>query len=482
MKNAYGGLRAYIHAGPATDGNQLAQIKAGLSTLGIQYVPHVLDGQPVLELREFGSEEELQAVLSRNGWIGVPAVTQPIQGDQANFAEKMRQATLRMSGYLYIVGDIAFNIYAFMERAYFKGKVKATHSDPALSTHAKVAQLEGLKSDIDGSNLKIASGVGYGIGSVVLSLFASHDQSRFEIEKGTRNVASYLRKEGAVIPEDSSATRLRREKNESLGTRIHNFCIQYPSEILNTVYFGVGLLLIGASLKHRNAPKKSWEDAKAFKDRVGSETLDIGLGLVTATSALTGLLVKEKKPVEGEPKRTGLAGIWDWIQEKPLRATGVGYMVATAIHGIVTVKKYMQGVPEVRKTIIGRGVFVAANIGAELLLLVSSKGHGDGVKADASVEKTLIANASELIARQAPDQQDRLIDQLSGYLSSSDLFSDKAEILANQIRTQVASLKQNPWRSNDSRVATFAAPSTAISNVAYQQPLHAEAPLAKNLI
>jgi hypothetical protein len=209
-------------------------------------------------------------------------------------------------------------------------------------------------------------------------------------------------------------------------------------------------------------------------DEARQDMKDIGLGAITMTSALAGLLIKEKKPVEGEEKRTGLAGVWDWIQEKPLRATGYGFMVSTAFHGWATWGKYKIAAPDdpIRKTIALRGVFVAANVIAELLMVVSSKGHGQGVQADKSTDDTVFANAAQIIARQNPAQQDALIERLAGYMSSPDIMGGRTEEIAAKLREHVHSMGKNPWATAAHTPAAIATvPGTRVNAVMHEAEL-----------
>lgn len=431
------GIRAYLYAAPSMAADQRASLQQRLAQQGWDVLPIEHEGKPALEVRGFRRATEITDLLQQQHLTtGTPTRT-PHSEDRPTLKERLNALTLRIAGYSYNVGDVAFMTYATKELSVYKTKLAQATSN--------VEKLK-FKEDIAGSKLKIGAGIGYAIGGIVLSFFASRDQSREQIHKATGDLKQFASRESLVLDDTSAAVQNTRPEPLTLTQRLGRFMGRYPSEILNTVYTGVGLLMLGASYKHFAAPRKISETMKQFRERRSSEMWDMGLGAITTASALTGLLVKEKKPEEGAEPRHGLGGVIDWIREKPLRATGIGYMVATGFHAKGTYDKWRSNDELVRDTIKGRAVFVGSNIFSELLMGISSKGHGSGVISDDSIEQTIIATAADIIIRQPEARQANLIQQLSGYLSMPDMLNRQSDTIAEELATAIEGLKKNPWQ------------------------------------
>lgn len=544
-----GGVRAYLRARSDASPEELANIQQKLLELGWYGIPCTRNGRSVLEIRGPAKAEDVAAFLQGEGLVNGPANTStPVPEDHHSLQDKFHSATLKFTGQTYIVGDAAFMTYASMElyKHYDKLKRATKTLEAAKSAGKALGEAEELVKDakgaVGGGWFKINSGIGYGIGSVILANYGSHDQSQLEIKTAIQKVDRFLKNEGMAAPDaEGVLVQEPEKKNQGFLEKAHDLLRRYPSEALNIVYTGVGLTLLASSLRQISALKapiiKAEEalkvgkssgaagealqdltnEVKSVKKERRSEIIDVGLGAVTATSALAGILIKEKKPVEGEKKRGGLGGVWDWIQERPLRATGYGFMAATGFHAAATLDKWrpsykeakildkiggekalkdsgkMAGLAEEeshllkdmqfrRKTLMGRGVFVALNVLAEVLLIVSSKGHGEGVR-NKDVDETVIASTAEYISRQNPAAQDALIQRLSGYMASPDVLGMRAEEVANELRAQVAAMKENPWAQSltVARKAPEASPALAAAPVqqvmASPQPTpHAAAP------
>lgn len=423
--NESAGTRAYLHARPDATPEQLEQVNAAIKNRGWKAVPILYDGKPVLEVRGFKQPEKALSEIESNGWtLGTPTV-EAQEGDTRSRAEKMRNTTLKAAGISYNVGDAAYMTYTI--KKFIDGK---PHNNATGNFFNK---------------LDIIGGVGYSLGSLALTNYGSRDQSQNVIQAAGKKVQSYIKREGTAVDNDSALKEIVREPPRTLWGKLDHTFAKYPSETLNTVYVGVGGILSSAAL-YRTISAFSKGHHAAGRE----EAWDVGLGMVTGASALTGLLVKEKK-IEDEDRRHGVGKILDWIQERPLRATGFGYMVATMFHGVGTYKKYYSThtnsaeIKQIRETIVFRGIFVLANVVSEVLLSLSSKGHGIGVKPDKSIDETVIAAAAETIARSDSNQQVSLIQRVSGYMASPDVLDGKSEDIANTLRTQVTAMKTNPW-------------------------------------
>ncbi len=457
LTNEKGGLRAYLYADNGADSEKLRLVKQALREQNLKCVPTLQGERPVLEVRGFKKAEELMGYL--NGLhvlTGTPEIiTEP--GDKRTEKEKLANATLKMAGFTYNVGDAAILYYTL-------GLLRKTWKEESAKPKGS---LFGLSEGKFFGIVDVIAGVGYGLGSLCLTFFGSKDQSINTITTATSKIERFAHKEGYNIPTESSLAYANQEPKRDLWHKITHFVERYPSESLNAIFVGVGACLSAGAFFRATRPlekvaysaEKATEwgaktieefEAKAAKefakDKNGQiwDRIDVGLGAVTATSAIIGLAVKEHKRVEGDPKPHGLAAIRDWICEKPLRATGIGYMIATCFHAVATAGKWRNGT-EPKKYLIGRVLFIITNFMAEGLIALSSKGHGIGVKPDSSVDDSIISAASELVLRQPEEKRAAVISQLSGYMASPEVMDVKAEKIEQGIRQLIAMLSQNPW-------------------------------------
>ncbi len=437
LTNEAGGMRAYLFAAGDAPSNELRAKKQAIRDLGWKCVPIVHDGKPALEVRGFKDADELTVELHRLGITGAVTSITADEGDKRSRKDKLSNATLKLAGLSYNIGDAAYLTYAYRQ---YKDELV-----PVAET------LKGNHTNFF-NKVNIFAGLGYGLGSLALTFYGSRDQSLNTINSANRKIYAHLRNQGIEVPEGSTLKSSMEEKDRGFWGNINHTLAKYPSETLNSVYVGVGLALMAAAGYRATRSVKGLEGevlAKALKERK-DEWWDVGLGSVTAASAIAGLTIKEKKPMEGDEKRKGLGRILDWIQEKPLRATGYGYMAATLLHAKGTYNKYY-GVggesvnQSVRKTVLFRGVFVVANLFSELMLALSSKGHGAGVKPDDSVDKSVIGATAELILRQPPEKREALIENMAGYMASREVLGVKAETIAAELRTHINLLDNNPW-------------------------------------
>ena len=462
VTNPAGGMRAYLRAQKAVTNQALQPLKWKMNEQGWKCTPHSEDNNPSLEIRGFDSPDALFNLLDAGGWIkGTPALS--TSETPQPWRQRLGNITLKATGYVYNIGDAAYMVYALMGNNHAKNELKEAQALTSAGVDALNAKrLETLAEKITknanpkklkelaevitkestivaktelvaASKLNIKAGIGYAIGGAILTFFGSKDQSRYEIKEKSEKVKSFLRQQGGDISAPSSLNDAVKKDDQGIVTQAKHFLSRYPSEILNVIYTGVGLYLASHAFR-------SYKVTHDFSDK-----MDIGLGAITTSSSLAGILIKEKKPMEGQPKREGLAGVWDWVQEKPLRATGIGFMVATACHAASSFLKYREGDKLTRRTVLFRVLFVASNVVAECLMALSSKGHGSGVKADESIENTLIANTAEVIAQQPEAKRGVLVDDLACYLSSPDVMGGKRATIATTLHTQVKNLAHNPW-------------------------------------
>ena len=212
-----------------------------------------------------------------------------------------------------------------------------------------------------------------------------------------------------------------------------------------------------------------------------SSWLDVGLGSMTFGSGMFANIVDEKVPDPDAPKKEGAAAAWEYIQQHPMTVAGVGYMISTLCHAASTGIEWKIGTTEGKKAIFDRGVFVATNLMAELLVAISSKGHGKGVKSDTSIDNTTLALAADLIAKQPPEMQQELIDHVSAFLGQPDVLAIKDTQAKKQLQEQVELLRKNPWCCFTENKNSLQKPASAVSTPAWQSKVINQAPADHNL-
>lgn len=465
IKNTTGGLRAYVHAAATASPDELQKAKGAFEASGFKTVALTIDHRPVLEVRGFTKPREItQALMNAHVITGVDKIQHEV-GDKKSSREKLRNATLSLAGLSYNAGDVGYMAYALQKYD--------MHNKPLHTLDATLHADQKMQNFFN--HMDIVAGAGYAVGSLALTRYGHSDRSQVLIENNAKKIKGYLAENGVEVPKDSMLAENSKEKKQGFFGRIDSFCRKYPSEVFNGIYIFVGIFL-GASAAYRAVRAHTLAHANPLKvnkellDTAKIEALDVGLGAMTFASALTGLAVKERK-IEPEERRHGLGKILDWIEEKPLRATGLGYAISTAFHGYSTYKNIKAGDLVAKKTFVGRGVFVASNVLSEGLLFVSSKGHGDGVKPDKSVDQTVIAATAELIYKQPEAARKELTERLAGYMASNEVLDGKAEDIAARLNAHVAGFASNPWLPPAARLAQPSA-SEALA-VTAPKPTHA---------
>lgn len=458
LTNESGGQRAYLHAVDSASSEKLRAAKQAIRARRWKCIPIVHDGKPALEVRGFKNADELAAQLKVLGLADSPTSITPDIGDVRSQKDKWANSTLKLAGASYLIGDSSY--------LYYRGA-------PLIKEWKSLSK--GWLGGKFFGGLDVVAGIGYMLGSLSLARYGSRDQSINTISAATKKVERFSRKEGAEVAPETTLAFENQEPKRSFFSKIDHFISKYPSETLNSIYVGVGLFISAAAFYHGTRPIPSnltGDLLKTAQKGKRNELIDVGLGIVTAGSALTGLLVKETKPVEGDKKRHGFGGVIDWIREKPLRATGFGYMIATAWHGFSTYNHWKDKT-QPSKYLIGRAIFIATNVFSEVMLAISSKGHGTGVKPDESIDKSVIAATAELIFRQPSEKHEALIHQYAGYMASPEVLGGKSDVIAAELRSHLDLLDDNPWTKH------YVVPkpaASAIVNPVKEQPLPEKAP------
>jgi len=412
VKTDKGDYRAYLHASDSANGDLRKQVVEAMYQKRWQTVPTTHLDLPTLEVRGFGSPDELFEFLAEKKWVTGKAKQLPTPGDNVTFSDMLRQRTLQASGISYMIGDYGFFVYGL------KGK----------------------------NTLDTAAALAYAAGTWALAGFGQSNHAQLDIEKLTKQMATHLQQNKSSIPADLSLTRIAEDRPRSVLENTGNFLSTYPSEIFCAVTGLAGALVAAAAVqKYKAAPKHEQIE----------HLLDVGLGSITLASCTIGGLVKEKHRDPDEPLPEGtMEQIWEWIREKPLRLTGYGLMVSTMFHAVSTSKVVL----DARKLplgslerqakmdpILGRAQFVVCNLLAEFLMSISSKGHGEGVESDPSVERSMISVAAELIVNKPAEYREDLIKTMTKFLGDPKALGSKNSTVETDLRAAVQSALENPW-------------------------------------
>lgn len=449
-KTEGGHLYAYLQATPGSDRNILQGILRALAENDWRVTPYNLDGKPVLEVHGFKNEPGFIKFLEARGWASGASTHTGNKEKETSFKEKIRKRSLGASGAFYLIGDASFTKYGYAES----------------------------------SGLNTAGGMLYGAGTLSLLLGGRKDPSDLQVRHLARQLDAYLKEHGDSLPNECSLDSVVRDHKKGLIRKADDLLRRYPSELMNLFFAAAGVCIAAAA--HKQMGHVITEDSESFqqvfarKRREGlkldkgvilkkmnhyhklESKLDIGLGTMTGLSGLFAMLVKEKKKDPDAPKKGGMDGIWEWIQQKPLAVAGVGYMVSTMCHAVSTAIAWNYADDSRRKSVPWRATFVGANIIAEILLAISSKGHGHGVKSDKSVDNTIIALAADLIVKQPAKLQPALTEHVAGFLGRPDVLAIKNEDAAKLLREQVEALRKNPWAMASAAHTAPAADTSAV--------------------
>jgi len=434
-RTANGSLRAYLHAGDDVPPEQLTDILQTLRRMDIDCIPFNHEGTPSIEVRGFHRESKLITILHNNKWVDDRPVIVPDQDDKSKWSDRLKNRSLQAAGGLYAFGDVNFIAY-------------------------------GIK---DSSPLDMAAGILYALPTPVLLAYGRNDQSQLQIKDFARHMAKEFREEVATLPENCSLEHITADRKKGLMEQASDLLQRYPSEFMNLCYAGAGACIFLAARKHLSGLKAHGVPENTVSDWLGHLTktqpnatrevardlalknirtenlLNAGVGVSTVASGMIGTLVREKAHDPDAPKSTGLAGIWDFVRERPLTVAGAGFMVCTLLHAAATWvatkgqdAKHKQAVPY-------RVAFVISALMAELMVAISSKGHGEGVVSDRSVDNSAIAIAANLIVKQPKGLQNHLIEEMGKFLGRNDVLAMKDQDAVDTLRKEVEALRGNPW-------------------------------------
>lgn len=410
-----GSVIAYLRANNGASSTLLAPISQHMREKGWFCTPFNYRNNPVLEVRKFGKENDLLRELK-----ALHAISDDAHIDKSSVIpekplEFVKNRSLQTSGIMQMLGDGCFFMYG-----------------------------------VKGGNLAdTIAGILYNLGTLELFVYGRNDQSNREVKQISHKLNDYLEEYSIQAPLSCSLKNITEESKGGLVYNTKELLERYPSEIYNIFTGLAGLGVASAALgKMRHAP--SLNDGIKVAETIKAAKWDIGLGLTTFGSTMFGLVVKEKVPdPDATPPATAIGKAWQKIQERPLRVTGAGLMVSTICHAISTATEYKEALRTndhaMLSTVPWRGGFVAANLVAELLIIMSSKGHGDGVLSDSSVKNSIYESAAELIRAQPAEKRDEAFKHVVNFLGQPHIFAASTKEVENHLKILMDAQEQNPW-------------------------------------
>jgi hypothetical protein len=430
---ANGAKRAYLSAKTDTDLNAIKETLGTLRAKDWECSPFSVDGKPVLEVRGFSRESELITFLSNSHITDGKPTIEKQEEDRATWKDMLLKRSLQASGAAMMAADFGFIMYGAKEKS--------------------------LEDTL--------AGLAYMSGSATLLAYGRNDQSQHQIRQVAEMIVNHAREKGLEIPEESAAATIGKERKHTALRQLSGLFERNPSEIGNLCYAAAGSLIASSALRRRAlaTPRPDMTPKQIKEMRMGGWG-DVGLGTMTISSGLLAATVKEKARDSDEPRKTGLAGIAEWIQERPLRLASYGYMASTMCHAVTTFLERKEAkrvladltAPAVEhahalekvNSIPWRVMFVSLTLVGEFLLSISSKGHGEGVVSDHSVDSSSIAIAADLIAKQPKHMQDQLVEAMGKFLGRNDVLAYKDQEAIDLLRKQVETLHDNPWAKAES--------------------------------
>ncbi len=313
------------------------------------------------------------------------------------------------------------------------------------------------------------AGKGYLVGSStsMLSLLLRGNTSNAEVGEISRYVMEAAKKHGLTPEEDPSLLHAA-SLHDTRSTFVQKYS-QYSSELMNLSFATAGLAITKTnieSLQKLNAKEKYYDfltgsDSLRADQRHRSEksvaTKDIILGIGTMASGVASSFMTEKKHDPNVPKKKGIAGVIERMKENPLSIAGAGYLVSTFVHLWSSIQE-MASIRKDNKELVAKGqeafpiyhtgfrlAFVVMNLVAETGMLFTSKGHGEGVRNDSTLDDTATAMVASLIMRQPEEKHQELVVKMAKELSNATAIAKPVAEVAQMIEHQLQNIKKNPW-------------------------------------
>lgn len=238
-----------------------------------------------------------------------------------------------------------------------------------------------------------------------------------QLEMVERELGDYLKQQGIEIPQDPTLEKLRQPGGVLDG--VESFLYAYPTQLINVCFGLMGVQFARAGMQHK-------------------QNAMLASGALMVASGLSGLLIQEKKPDPEHPPHTAWEKAKNWVQEKPLRLTGVlanlnqMFLVVDALQER---KRNPQSNAYMYKLLAVAG-FTLCNT----MIALSSKEGGGGSHMDDETRNQLAEVSARVIAAQPPETQEKLIEHVAGYLAAQPYVHMKAEEIGALMRKKIGEL------------------------------------------
>jgi hypothetical protein len=305
-----------------------------------------------------------------------------------------------------------------------------------------------------------AAGYSYMAGSAMFTAFGRGDKSDFHARDVALSLKKELQSRGIDLPPDSAAMSFSTmTERKNLFGKTSSYLSKRSSDAGNIATGTAGFFILKGALK---------------SDKASTKLVDGLLGTTTMLSGYGAAAITEKAPDLDNPPTTLFGKLKQWVQEKPNRLAGYGYMASTGFHAYEAATKYKKAdalypgkAAYARKAYAYRGMFAVLNFLGEIILALSSKGQGGDTKASTSIENTVLAIVADAIVRQPKQQRDVLIKELGGtFLTSPNVLSGEADVMQAKLYERVHRLESNPWLGYKTSTLTTAADTSSPSKLA----------------
>ena len=331
--------------------------------------------------------------------------------EKHGFVDMLKEHSLKAAGYAYLVGDAAIIASGLLD----KNKTPKEKYQRA------------------------AVGAAWGLGGLAAARYGNPTAEK-QLELLCNRLGDYLRMQGVVIPDRPELADIAKEGG--LVHHVQSFMYAHPSEVLNTIYvLGSAQLvtngLLGHSKANANAATLTADEMKKAKRVAHSDTAS---GLFIGAGALAGLLIPEKTPDPTHPAQGSLGRAMAWVQEKPLRVSGLLYHAnnASMLWGAFAARGEKGG----NKNYLWRFLTAGSYIFGNTMLALSSKNFGKDNKDPKMLEK-LSELSAQVIAAQPKDVQEALVQQISGYLGAQPEIEKHAKEIAQILHAKLAAVSQS---------------------------------------
>lgn len=215
-----------------------------------------------------------------------------------------------------------------------------------------------------------------------------------QLEHIERQLGEHLRQQGVEIPKDPTTESLT--KKGGVIDHIESFIYAHPTQLINTCFSLMGMQFARDGMQRQ------------------SKSLIVSGGLLMA-GGLAGLLIHEKNPDPEHPPEGVFQKSLSWIQEKPLRVTGV-LLNLNQVGLAMDALKERDNNPA-KKTYIFKLIAVAGFIFGNTMIALSSKSRSGHV-IDEETQNKLAETSARIISAQPLEVQTALLNDMANFLSN----------------------------------------------------------------